>query len=106
MVTAFVKKVYFQENERGEESPASKMGVFSIEAFEIEVNLYGDGPCISWKTYGCLATEDMWFKNLWDLGKYLGVKVTFHEDYHVKPLRINNRSIMSEFNRIGFVGSS
>ena len=103
---AFVKEVYFQKNEWGEEGATSKMGVFFLEAFQIEVGLYCDVPGVSWKTYGCLATKSTWFKNWWELCKYLWVKVLFHGDYHVKPLRIHDCSIMSKFNRIVFVRSS
>ena len=46
---AFVKEVYFQKIEWGEEGATSKMGVFFLEAFQIEVGLYCDVPGVSWK---------------------------------------------------------
>jgi hypothetical protein len=51
--------------------------------------------------HSILATDNSWFKNVWELVFYFNVCLQFNADFHLKPIRQGNASLMSEFIRIG-----
>jgi hypothetical protein len=49
-----------------------------------------------------LATNNTWYKNVWELVHYFRIRLVFHIDYPLKPVRQGDKSLMSEFMQIGY----
>jgi hypothetical protein len=71
--------------------------MMGYESFMIEVGLYGNTMDYNYKSYSMLATDNTWFKNLWELVSYFNVSLNFDLDYQLKPIRWGNSSLMSKF---------
>lgn len=66
----------------------------AYEDFLIEVGLYGNIFTMDFSQLGLLATDGMWFKNFWEFASHHGVQVKLSEEYHSKPVREGDCSIM------------
>ena len=51
------------------------------------------------KTTSDVATNDTWFKNLWELLQEFEVSATFGKDTQLLPMREGDKSLMSEFSK-------
>jgi hypothetical protein len=74
-----------------------KAMMMGYESFMIEVGLYGNTMDYNFKRYSMLATNNTWFKNVWELVLYFNVSLNFNEDFQLKPIRRGDRSLMSKF---------
>jgi hypothetical protein len=54
-----------------------------------------------YKTHSMLATNNTWFKNVWELSHYFNIWLNFNGDLHLKPVRNGDKSLMSEFLQCG-----
>ena len=57
------------------------------------------------KAYSTLATNGTWFKNVWELVHYFTIRLVFQSDYCLGPVRRGDKSLMSEFARVGYAKS-
>ena len=78
-------------------APHSNALMIGYESFIIEVGLYGNTMGYEYKTHSFLATDNTWFKNVWELVSYFNIHLHFNEDFQLKPIRRGNSSLMSEF---------
>jgi hypothetical protein len=62
-----------------------------------EVGLYGYAMDYNYKSHSMLATDNTWFKNVWELVSYFNVSLNFDLNYQLKPIRWGNSSLMSKF---------
>ena len=86
----------------GFESASAILMSHAYEAFQMEVGLFGDILAQDYIRYGCLATNGTWFANLWEyLSKY-GVTLELDEQYHFKPVRVRDGSLMALFFQFPF----
>ncbi len=69
------------------------------------MRLYGDPFEWDYDTFEVLATKGTWLKNVWQLARQLNVKIELEEQYFNQPVHQNDRALISEFHRIGFVGA-
>ena len=76
----------------------------AYENFLMEVGLYGSPLSWCYESYGCLATKDTWFQNLWLLVHSFKVEIQFQREDLVKGVREGDRSLVSEFFRLGYRG--
>jgi ribonuclease HI len=76
----------------------------AYENFLVEVGLYGSPLDWSYEDYGHLATGETWFGNLWHLVHVFGVRLSFRSEDTVTRVRAHDRSLISEFFRIGYKG--
>ena len=76
----------------------------AFDNFLVEVGLYGSLLEWSDKDFGHLATESMWFCNFWNLLHSFATDVSFRKKDLVHGVWENDRSLMSEFFRIGYRG--
>jgi hypothetical protein len=76
-----------------------KAMMMGYESFMIEVGLYGNTMDYNFKRYSMLATNNTWFKNVWELVLYFNVSLNFNEDFQLKPIRLGDQSLMSKFLR-------
>ena len=51
-----------------------------------------------------LATDLTWFNILWEYASHLKVAITLSDEFHLKPTREGDRSLMEAFVRAGFKG--
>jgi hypothetical protein len=71
----------------GIRSPHSNALMIGYESFIIEVGLYGNTMGYEYKKHSILATDNTWFKNVWELVSYVDVHLHFNEDFQLKPIR-------------------
>ncbi len=71
--------------------------MIGYESFIIEVGLYGDTMGYKYKTQSFLATDDTWFKNVWELVSYFNIHLHFNKDFQLKPIQRGDSPLMSEF---------
>ena len=102
VVVAFAAKVHFIQCNWGFKEAASELMRYAFECHLIEVGLYGNPFAWDYKTFSKLATDGSWFKNLWELGDYLGITLKLHPKYHMQPIRDRDKPLMLEFARAGF----
>ena len=76
--------------------------VHAYEAFMVEVGLYGNILSLDYSMVSCLAEDGTWFKNFWEFASHLDVQVELSEEYHIQPVRENDRSWMEMFLMGGF----
>jgi hypothetical protein len=74
----------------------------AYENFLIEVGLYGSPLQHSYEDFGHLATDSTWFQNFWCLVDQFEAEISLREMDTVLGVRENDRSLMSEFFRIGY----
>ena len=67
------------------------------ESFVMDIGVYGNVFDLDYRTYSILATNDTWFKNVWELIHEFEIKATFGTDVQLFPLRKGDKSLMSEF---------
>ena len=107
VVIAFAAKVYFLQSHWGFEGATSDAMQFAYEAFLVEIGLYGNVFSHAFEKYKILATNGTWFKNFWELGDHLGITLDLRKDFHLQPVRQNDRAIMEVLSTDGgFTGST
>ena len=104
VVVAFAKKVFYVQCHWGAIDAPGYMLQWAYENVVVEVGLYGDPFDWDYECFNSLATEGTWVKNLWQLSQLLGVKIELDEQYHIRPVRVGDCSLISEFSRMGFLG--
>ncbi len=72
------------------------------EPFMAKAGLYGNTMDYGYKAYSILATNNTWFKKIWELVCHFKIWLVFHSENHLQPTRLGNRSLMSEFFRIDY----
>jgi hypothetical protein len=90
-------KLSYLQCKGGFEAPHSNALMTGYESFTVEVGLYSNTIEYEYKTHSILATDNTWFKNVWELVSYLNVRLQFNTDFHLKPIRQGDTSLMSEF---------
>jgi hypothetical protein len=70
----------------------------------MEIGLYGSPLKWSYEEYSPLTTEATWCQNLWQLVHVFEVNISSCDADMVNGVRKNDRSLMSEFSRIGYKG--
>jgi hypothetical protein len=85
LVSLASKLSYLQFN-WGFEAPHSNALMTRYESFMVEVGLYGNTMEYKYKMHSILATDNTWFKNVWELVSYFNVHLQFNADFHLKPI--------------------
>ncbi len=75
--------------------------MMAYESLMIEVGLYGNTMSYNYKKHSMLATNNTWFKNVWELTSYFKVQLNFDNKFHLKAVRRGDKSLMAEFMRVG-----
>ncbi len=106
-LVALAKKISFLQENWGNTGVAQSDALsLAYDDFIMEVGLYGDPLSWEYINYGQLATQATWFSNLWQLCHTYQATVSINKSgRQITPICKNNRSIMSEFYRIGFRGN-
>ena len=60
----------------------------------MEVGMYGDVFTLDYEQYGCLATDNCWFKNLWEFALHLKVTISVDKRFCLGTEREGDQSIM------------
>ncbi len=76
--------------------------MIGYESFMMEVGLYKNTMDHDYKTHLILVTNNTWYKNIWEMVHYFKIRLVFHTDYQIKPVRKGDKLLMSEFMRIGY----
>ncbi len=95
-------KLSFIQRGWGVEDVNSRALMIGYQSFMMEVGLYGNTMDYDYKSYSVLAMNDTWYKNVWELVHYFRIRLVFRVDYQLKPVRQGDKSLMSEFMRIGY----
>ena len=69
------------------------------ESFVIDIGMYGNVFDLKYNIYSDLATNDTWFKNVWELVCEFEISATFDANVQLFPLRQGDKSLMSEFSK-------
>jgi hypothetical protein len=96
LVSLLLKLSFIQSN-RGFDVAHLKAMMMGYESFMIKVGLYGNTMDYDFKRYSMLATNNTWFKNIWELVSYFNISLNFNEDFQLTPIRWGNQSLMSKF---------
>ena len=96
LISLALKLLYLQCN-WGFGAPHSNALMIGYESFIIEVGLYGDTMGYKYKSHSFLATDNTWFKNVWELVSYFNIRLHFNEDFQLKPIQQGDSSLKSEF---------
>ncbi len=104
---ALSKKISFLQGNWGcpgiAQSDASSL---AYDDFLMEVGLHRNPLSWMFTKYGCLATPATRFSNLWQLCHTFVAIVSINDCCRrITPIRENDKSLMSEFYRIGYQGS-
>ncbi len=75
--------------------------MIGYKSFMMEVGLYRNTMNHDYKTHLILVTNNTWYKNVWKLVHYFKIRLVFHTDCQLKPVRKEDKLLMSEFMRIG-----
>ena len=95
VVMSFGCQVYFLQCFWGFNDVVGTLLHFAFEAFQMEVGLLGgDIFTRNFDTLGFLATEGTWFRHFWQYASHLGITVRVGEEYHLKPLRDGDITVM------------
>ncbi len=98
------KKISFRQGNWG--SPeVSQIDALSLayDDFLTEAGLDGNPLSLIFTKYSCLATLATWFSNLWQLCHTFMATISINNCCrHITPIHKNNKSLMSEFYRIGY----
>jgi hypothetical protein len=86
-LVSLLSKLSFIQSNWGFDVVHSKAMMMGYESFMIEVGLYGNTMDYDFKRYSMLATNNTWFKNVWELVSYFNVSLNFNEDFQLKPIR-------------------
>ncbi len=76
--------------------------MIGYKSIMMEVGLHGNTMDHDYKTHLILVTNNTWYKNVWELVHYFKIRLVFHPDYQLKPVRKGDKSLMSEFMRIRY----
>jgi hypothetical protein len=86
-LVSLLSKLLFIQSNWGFDAAHLKAIMMGYESFVIEVGLYGNTMDYNFKRYSILATNNTWFKNIWELVLYFNVSLNFNEDFQLKPIR-------------------
>ncbi len=89
LVSLASKLSYLQCN-WGFEAPHSNALMTGYKSFMVEVGLYGNTMEYEYKTHSILATDNTWFKNVWESVSYFNVCLQFNADFN---LNLSDRAI-------------
>jgi hypothetical protein len=73
--------------------------LMGYESFLVDIGMYGNSLGCSYNWYSVLATDNTWFKNVWELLNYFNVKATFGEDFQPHPIWEGDFSLTDLFSR-------
>ncbi len=100
-LVSLASKLSFLQCSLGFDTIHSKTIMIGYESFMVEVGLYGNTMRYEYKTHSMLATNNTWYKNVWELSHYFNIQLNFNGDLHLKPVRKGDKSLMSEFLQCG-----
>lgn len=106
VLRSFADKIFFLQRHWGFGGATASAMMFAYEAFLIEVGLYDNIFLLDYNQLSCLATDGTWFKQFWNLCSFYSVEFSVREDFHIKPVRENDRSIMGELATLGLDSST
>jgi hypothetical protein len=69
------------------------------ELFLMDVGLYRNTLGYEYKCFAVLATDNTWFKNVWELLHDFNAHASFDEKYQLHPIRDGDHSLMELFSR-------
>jgi hypothetical protein len=69
------------------------------ETFIMDIGMYGNPFSLNYELYSILATNETWFKNVWELLQKFKTIATFSADNHIHPVRVGDQSLMQECSR-------
>jgi hypothetical protein len=70
------------------------------KSFLMDVGLYGNTLGYNYESFAVLATDNTWFKNVWELLHDFNVHASFNETYQLHPIRDGDHSLMELFHAI------
>ena len=83
----------------GFKDAASRSLWMGYDSFVMDIGLYGNVLALKYNNFLVLATNHTWFKNLCELLQAFEVDATFGEGIQRLPVRIGDKSLMSEFSK-------
>jgi hypothetical protein len=96
LISLALKLLYLQCN-WGFGAPHTNALMIGYESFIIEVGLHGDAMGYEYKFHSFLATDNTWFKNVWELVSFFNFRLHFNEDFQLKHIRQGNSSLLHPF---------
>ena len=87
LISLALKLSYLQCN-WGFSAPQSNALMIGYESFINEVGLYDNTVEYEYKTHSILATDNTWFKNVWELVSYFNVRFHFRLQWQ-SPVKTN-----------------
>ncbi len=76
--------------------------MMGYKSFMVEIGLYGNIMDHDYKAYSILAKNYTWYKNVWKLVHYFNIRLAFQPAYRLGLVRRGDKSLMSEFIRVGY----
>ncbi len=76
----------------------------AFENFLIKLGLYSNPFLCNFECWEGLTTKGTWFRSLWKLSWHLNVTIEIDPKYFIQPVRLHDKSVISEFEQIGFAG--
>jgi hypothetical protein len=73
--------------------------LMGYELLPMDIGMYRNSLGYSYNWYLVLATNNTWFKNVWELLHDFDVKVTFGEDYQLHPIHEGDYFLIDLFSR-------
>ena len=100
-LVSLASKLSFLQCNWGFDIVHSKTIMIGYELFMVGICFYGNTMSYEYKTHSMLATNNTWYKNVWELSHYFNIWLNFNGDLHLKPVRKGDKSLMSEFLQCG-----
>ena len=101
-LVSLTSKLAFIQRSWGFNDVDSRSLMMGYESFMVEVGLYGNTMDHDYKIYSTLATNGTWYKNVWELVCFFKIRLAFQSKYRLGPVRRGDKSLMSEFVRVGY----
>jgi hypothetical protein len=101
-VKLLTSKLSFLQRTWGFNDVDSRSLMMGYESFMVEVGLYGNTMDHNYKIYSTLETNGTWYKNVWELVCFFKIRLAFQSKYRLGPVRRGDKSLMSEFVRVGY----
>jgi hypothetical protein len=83
----------------GFDDATSRSVLMGYKSFLMEIGMYGNTLAYDYTRFSGLATNNTWFKNVWELMHDFRVKAAFSNEFQLHPIRVGDASLMDLFSR-------
>ncbi len=85
-LVSLTSKLEFIQQTWGFANVDSRSLMMEYKSFMVKIGLYGNTMDHDYKAYLILATNYIWYKNVWELVHYFNIRLAFQPKYRLGPV--------------------